>query len=205
MSPKLTSRGVLALLLISALLAGVTVVLSHLGRENQLYDLLAAAGSGDDEQVATLIKAGAPVTGSFGGDGDTPLHRAAAAGATSVVRQLLANGADVNALNDQGSSPLLYAVFHGNFESAAELLHFGADPNIAESRFGSTPLMDAARHGRLNMVVLLLEQGAVPTTTDKSGETALDKANRKGHLDVVAAIAERSSSAARSHEPASRR
>jgi ankyrin repeat protein len=182
-------------LTIFALVAGVIIVGTYGAfywfRDYQLYELLSAAGSGDVALIDKLTASGAPVNGHFGGDGDTPLHRAAASGATAAVEVLLKRGADVNAVNEQRSTPLLYASFRGHKETVAALLRSGADPNIAETRYGSTPLMDAARKGHLEVVALLLAHGASISIHDLSGQSALDKARGNSYQDIAKALTAR--------------
>jgi ankyrin repeat protein len=57
------------------------------------------------EAVRTALELGAVVT-TGNGALETPLHAAAALGMTSVVRELVDHGADVNARNKAGQSPL---------------------------------------------------------------------------------------------------
>jgi ankyrin repeat protein len=74
--------------------------------------LHAAATAGRAEVVTVLLAAGASVDRRDPETGRTPLHAAVAAepdpgaGATAVVRELLAAGADVNATTNDGASPL---------------------------------------------------------------------------------------------------
>ncbi|MEW6087069.1 MAG: ankyrin repeat domain-containing protein [bacterium] len=51
-----------------------------------------------------------------------------------TIRLLLACGLEVNATDNLGATPLHYAVFRDYRETAAELLHGGADPNRRLSR-----------------------------------------------------------------------
>eukprot|EP01037_Dinobryon_pediforme_P003586 gene3586-3633_t len=59
--------------------------------------------------IAILLDLGADVNHAAGGRG-TPLHRAAAVGNVSSARMLLESGADLDALNSSGQSPLVYAL-----------------------------------------------------------------------------------------------
>jgi hypothetical protein len=60
--------------------------------------------------------------------GETALHAAAARGADSIVRLLIAHGAQVNARNKRGETPLTFAqgdfgnLVHGAYESTVEVL-----------------------------------------------------------------------------------
>jgi ankyrin repeat protein len=112
--------------------------------------------------------------------GNTPLHWAANWGFLEGVRLLLEYGADINAQNTDGETPL-HRALRGSRKEQAETLEFllehGADPNIADHG-GSTPLflagwdnMEAERAEK--MVRLLLTHGADPNVRDKRGDTPL--------------------------------
>ena len=55
------------------------------------------------------------------------------------IKDLLAKGADVNAKDDDGGTPLLIAVTLGNKEIAELLIANGADVNVKD-KHGGTPL-----------------------------------------------------------------
>lgn len=62
-----------------------------------------------DGNLSVLLELGAPVDHGEGGRG-TALHSAAGAFKPSATEQLLAHGADANALNSDGQTPLVYAL-----------------------------------------------------------------------------------------------
>ena len=71
-------------------------------------------------------------------------------------------GADVNARDFCGWSPLHEACNHGHLEIASALLENGAsvdDPGGPLCN-GTTPLIDAANNGHVDVVQLLIEKGA---------------------------------------------
>lgn len=68
-----------------------------------------AADVGDVELVEALLLHGVSVNSSLPYDHRTPLHAAAVAGQTHMVEFLIASGADVNALDRTGHSPLALA------------------------------------------------------------------------------------------------
>lgn len=113
-----------------------------------------------------------------------PLIEAARAGDAPRIRQLVAHGADPNAvfLTNTEWTPLLHAVHTNRLVSVAALLDAGADPN-RPSPMGLTPLMFAASYGETPIVQLLLRRGANPGVRDLDGDTALDYALR-GALDL---------------------
>ena len=132
--------------------------------------------------------------------GRTPLIVAASANGTAdVVRLLLARGADVNAADASGVTPLIAAANVDNVDVANLLLARGADAH-ATARTGqpATALMGAAVNGNAELVRALLARkpdlavvSADRTATVKNGPvrfgnlTALHAAVTGGNPDVV--------------------
>ncbi|KAJ5856590.1 uncharacterized protein N7529_010534 [Penicillium soppii] len=101
--------------------------------------------------------------------GDTILHQLAQGTHwwyEEAIRYLLQHGADPNARNDQGNTPLSNAVLQGELGGhrqhiiAQILLEGGADPNIT-ALCGLTPLSLSAHNTQLFQ--LLLNNGAIPS------------------------------------------
>ena len=109
------------------------------------------------------------------------LHRAAASGNNGRIKKLLHQGADVNAEDEQGLTPLMYAVVHRNTEIVRLLLESGADGNAGRWRLGSgKPLSTAAQDGCTEIVKLLLTAGS---DIKKGGFLA--RAAGRGHTKIV--------------------
>ena len=88
----------------------------------------------------------------------TPLHYAAAYGSLEAFRTILSAGPDVNAQNDFGATPLMWAITEP--EKVRLLVAAGADVN-AKSKMGRTALyLAAANDGSAATVRLLLDHGA---------------------------------------------
>jgi ankyrin repeat protein len=103
------------------------------------------------------------------------------------VEKLLAHGADVNAPDDDGDTPLHGAAQTGNVEIIRQLLDKGANPN-AKNEQGGTPLMWAAVFGNDAAVRLLLSRGADASLKDNDGITAIEWAQRNQRDKVVALL-----------------
>ena len=103
---------------------------------HQLFDM---AREGRVEHLGAYLDAGAPLD-LRDPSGNTLPMLAAYHGHAEVVRDLARRGADVNALNDRGQSPLAGAVFKGEDEVVAALLEHGADPDA-----GTPTARDTAR------------------------------------------------------------
>ncbi|HUT74218.1 MAG TPA: ankyrin repeat domain-containing protein [Armatimonadota bacterium] len=87
-----------------------------------------------------------------------PLHRAASRGDAAAVARLLAKGADINAADKRGWSPLAYAACKSP-EAVKLLLARGADANHRD-KFGCTPLDWAVFKKDPQCLALLLAHGA---------------------------------------------
>ena len=108
-------------------------------------------------------------------------------GNRSAVDQFIAEGADVNAAEDDGTTPLMRAV-HGKFTDIAQrLIDAGADV-AARNEYGVTALYLAARSGDAAATRALLVAGLDANTALPGGETALMTAARSGHTDVVGVL-----------------
>ncbi len=93
-------------------------------------------------------------------------------------------GADANAANDLGATPLWLAAQNGSAAMTRRLLQAGADPNKALLA-GETPMMVAARAGNAEVVDLLAAKGANLNARATRGQTALMWAVAQKHPAVV--------------------
>ena len=117
------------------------------------------------------------------------LMAAAHAGDLARVTSLLAAGADVNARDEQGWSPLMKACYnpelkHGFAEVAKALIAAGADIE-APIAYGVRPLMLAAGYGETAVVEVLLQAGADVLAKNEGGYTALMMVKQKHYVDVI--------------------
>ena len=88
---------------------------------------------------------------------DTALLAASGKGDNAKVTELLGQGANVNAANEAGSTPLIEAAYNNHPETVKLLLDKGADPNIRK-KDGATALGFAQKYPAI--VELLKAKGA---------------------------------------------
>jgi serine/threonine-protein phosphatase 6 regulatory ankyrin repeat subunit B len=97
---------------------------------------------------------------------------------------LLAEGAQVDTVDEGGNTPLMLAAKIGNPRMVKILL--AHQPEIDRTNHsGYTALMIAAEQGQIFIVENLLAEGASENLTNPSGLTAADLALRNGHPDVA--------------------
>src|SRR5262245_11169898 len=112
------------------------------------------------------------------------LLEAAKSGDKDTLRTLLRKGADVNAVERDGSTALPWAAYRDDLESVDLLIRAGAKVNAAND-LGATPLWTACQNGSEPMVRRLLAAGANPNAKLLLGETLLMVAARVGNPAVV--------------------
>lgn len=110
---------------------------------------------------------------------DAALLSAVHDGNVKNVKTLLAQGASVNARDDDGRTPLMNASYVGEtewgfrpFTVVELLLAHGADVN-AKDKSGGTALMTAAATNSMEAVAFLIARGATVDAKDNIGQTAL--------------------------------
>jgi cytohesin len=113
-------------------------------------------------------------------NGDTPLHVAALKGSKEIAELLLANGADVNAKDEVGFTPLHHV---GSKDVAKLLLAKGANVNAEGGPFGGmTPLEGVASYKDAEVLEVLIANGA---NVKVGGGRALHYAAFQAHLPSV--------------------
>jgi ankyrin repeat protein len=113
------------------------------------------------------------------------LHAAAAAGNVAEIERLIAGGADTNARDGNGRTPLHVAAFRKRYDAARTLMRRGADANALErDRYDIVTI--AAVADDLPMLKIALAGGAsARNVTSRYDGTALIAAAHLGHAEVV--------------------
>jgi ankyrin repeat protein len=117
-------------------------------------------------------------------DGTTPLHWAVRANDLDTAQSLLLAGANPDAANRYGVTPLSLAAENASAPMIQALLQSGAHPT-------DSILMTAARTGNAEAVRMLIARGADANARESSlGETALMWAAAENHPEAVRALIE---------------
>lgn len=117
-------------------------------------------------------------------DEATPLHIAAEHGPSEAIELLLGLGADVNALDDFGQTPLLISIYKKKWEIAELLIKGDADVD-ADEREGYAPLLGAVIGGSDRIVQLLLKAKVDVDAFDEDGYSPLHLAVSQHELNIL--------------------
>ena len=142
-------------------------------QEQRAYsDLFRVAVEGRAGEVARLVAQGAAVN-ARDGHGRTPLHVAAFAGRTDVMRALVEAGADPNALEADRYDIVTIATVANDLPTLVVALSVGCRPGNVTSRYDGTALIAAAHLGHDAIVRELIVAGAPLDHVNNLGWTAL--------------------------------
>lgn len=119
-------------------------------------------------------------------EGETPLMTAAYNGEKGEVYELIEQGEDLEARDEEGSTALAYAVFSGDNEVAQILLDAGADPNTQDNY--SSILVNALYNENYELAYMLYEYGADPTLEDSTGESAFSYLGVDNEADFLSLL-----------------
>lgn len=146
-----------------------------------------AASKGNLDSVKLLVERpeGNELINKGNAFGNTPLHEAAVGGQEAVINYLIEKGANVNAVNKRGSTPLLFSLYgdQPTRSLVSTFLDHGANISHADED-GVGVLHISAIKGHEDLVKFFLEKG-VANTPDLNGHGAAFYARIKGHTGLV--------------------
>jgi ankyrin repeat protein len=154
-------------------------------------DIFEGTGAGAAETVAKILKRDRGAAKQWSADGFTALHFAAFFNRPAIARELIRQGADIEAIakNSMKVTPLHSAAAAHAGEIVRLLLEHGANPN-AKQQGGWTPLHASAQNGDAEMVADLIVHHSDPKATNDEGKTPADIAAEKGHVDIAAMLSQ---------------
>lgn len=156
------------------------------------YKFLEAVKKRDGAAVEeTLAVPGSPIVNTRDiTTGQTALHLVTQRRDLTWMSYLIGKGANVNARDARGVSPLVMACNLGFIEGVTLLVDAKARVDEA-SDTGETPLISAVHRRDLEMMRVLLKAGADPDRSDNSGRSARDYAKLGGDGSPLLAEIER--------------
>ena len=101
-----------------------------------------------------------------------------------TVRELLNNGVDINAQDEQGRTAIMIATYANDAEMVKVLIDEGADVDIQDDMLNN-PFLYAGAEGYMDVLKLIIAAGADPKITNRYGGVALIPASEHGYVEVV--------------------
>ena len=133
-------------------------------------------------RLGTACAVAVVLTAGTHANGESPIFEAIRRGDARAVSTLIAQGADIQAPDDTGATPLMYAALYAGPDVLVALLDDGAPVNTG-NKYGATPLMWAAGHAE--NVQLLVRRGADVNAKASDGVTALVAAARYSNAEAM--------------------
>jgi uncharacterized protein len=124
--------------------------------DSMMFDFMMASWGGDAVRLGDFIARNPEAIAWRDEDGRTALIKSIAHGTghIDVMEMLLAKGADINATDDAGMTPLVFAALHNKPDCLALLISKGADADMKDTR-GLTAIGYARKLGHTGMVEAL--------------------------------------------------
>jgi ankyrin repeat protein len=115
---------------------------------------------------------------------ESPLADAIKAGDRRAALEMIANGADVDAAQGDGTTPIHWASYRVDVDLVKRLLAKGAHADV-RNNYGATPLDEAVKVGNVPVVKMLLEAGADANAANSDDQTPLMLAAKTGIVEIA--------------------
>jgi hemoglobin len=170
---------------LQAMIEAYTGVPRLIGPDSPLHAVLRAATR---DRFISAVERDRSYVRLLGLRGQTLLHEAALAGEAELASVLIRSGADPDAKEAGGHTPLYRA---STGDVARILLAAGATADVASGPTRGTPLHQAARRGFDSVTLALLDYGATIDARDAKGQTPLRRAVNCRQLQIVRLLVRR--------------
>lgn len=169
-----------------AALLGLAAPMPAAAQFSDSYKFLEAVKKKEGQDVTDMLAEGGPnlVNTRDVSSGDTALHIVTERRDLTWMQFLIAKGANINARNSKGTTPLVVASNLGFVEGAQLLVDLGAKVDESNTS-GETPLITAVHNRNMALMRLLLKAGANPDRADNSGRSARDYARLANNSTVL--------------------
>ena len=151
--------------------------------------LMHFAAIGDLTAVNILLDNAAPLEEKASATGDTALAVAVKANQSAVIKLLLAKGANPNCINNDGLTPLIFALSNNAKDSVNILLANNANLDQLSRPLGqnssATPLIHFATYSKQDSVLALLQLGADVNLANEKNISPLAAAALVGDTAMV--------------------
>lgn len=145
--------------------------------------------------AAALFASVGPAQAKLDLFGDLPIVEAIREGSVADTNKALLDGASVHARAADGTPVIVLAVTARSLDIVKILIENGARPDDRSKKDETSALTLAAANGDLEIVTYLLDHNADIDLPGALRETALIKATRALHMDVVKLLLERGANA----------
>lgn len=151
--------------------------------EDGIGDLLCSAVvKNDGEELQRLVALGIDVNAP-NSEGSAAMHIAATVGSRGMIQYLLDQGADINAVDSMGNTPLNYSDMHEH-RAVSHLLE-GLGARRLSHHYNAHEICEVASTGNLQMLRHMVHNGATVCFRDLNKRTPLHVSAAEGHLDVL--------------------
>uniref|UniRef100_A0A8C4Q4D6 Palmitoyltransferase n=1 Tax=Eptatretus burgeri TaxID=7764 RepID=A0A8C4Q4D6_EPTBU len=165
-------------------------IVDQLGGDLNSTPLHWATRQGHLTMVVLLMKYGADPS-LLDGEGCSCVHLAAQFQHTAIVAYLIAKGLDVDMMDQNGMTPLMWASYRTyGMDPTRLLLTFNATVNLGDKFHKNTALHWAVLAANTNVINLLLDVGANVDAQNVKGESPLDLAKQRKNAWITTRLQE---------------
>jgi ankyrin repeat protein len=115
---------------------------------------------------------------------DSPLADTIKSGDRKAAIEMIGKGADVNAAQGDGTTPLHWASYQVDMDLVKLLIAKGAKADVKNS-FGASALAEAVKVGNVELVKVLLDAGANANAANDDDQTPLMLAAKTGIVEIA--------------------